>query len=228
MSSINSVEDLYQLAKNDIKGKPGSIMIYVDGIPHVSSSNDIVGNCLQEWLPAWFKDNGLHLIANEETQKFPDFTAIFGEKRVAMDIKCWNYGKTPAFDLANFDSFYRTTWSDPSKIFAKYLIIGYEPNAHGFKIMDVFLKNMWEIMSNTTKYPIGLQVKQGSPYAMRPSNFLKKKDKMFKSPEELVCAVRDTRDMFPSNHSLLNFSSDEWYNRLIREINQQHRSTWDF
>lgn len=181
-NTIRSLDDLYKLASNDIKGKEGNILIVVNNIPQTSKSNDIIGNCLQEWLPAWFKDNGLNLESNEHTQKFPDFIAHFDDKSYDMDIKCWNYNKRPSFDIANLDSFYTTTWSDPSKIFAKYLIIGYTPTRHGFKITDIFLKNLWEITSKSTKYPIGLQVKKNKPYAIRPCDFVKKPNEVFNDP----------------------------------------------
>lgn len=215
---ISSLEELYELALSDIKGKPGSIVIYVDGIPKVSHSNDIIGNCLQEWLPAWFIDHGLDLKATAQTQKFPDFTADFGDKTYSMDIKCWNYNNTPAFDLANFDSFYRTTWSDPSKIFAKYLAISYKPTDHGFSIADIFLKSIWEITGPSRKYPIGLQVKQNNPYAIRPCNFTNAAIPTFKSPAEFIKAIYDTRKIFNEAPERYEYTPEEWLEKLMLEI----------
>lgn len=221
-SKIKSLDELYQLALSDIKGKPGSIMIYVDGIPQVSHTNDIIGNCLQEWLPAWFKDHGLDMQETEKTQEFPDFTANFGNEHYPMDIKCWNYDNSPAFDLANFDSFYRTTWNDPIKIFAKYLIIGYRPTSHGFEIVDIFLKNIWDITSKSSRgqYPIGLQVKQSRPYAIRPYNFVKKPGASFKNANEFVKAIYDTRIKFPSNG--YDFTPNQWLDKIQSEIAYQN------
>jgi len=72
---LKSLEELYNKAVADIKGEKGVIQITIGGIPKISKSNDIVGNCVQEWIPQWLEDNGLKLEANNKSQVFPDFTA---------------------------------------------------------------------------------------------------------------------------------------------------------
>lgn len=49
----------------------------------------MIGNCLQEWFPNWFKYLGVNVLPGANTQAFPDFVA--------------------AFDLANFQNFLETT-----------------------------------------------------------------------------------------------------------------------
>ena len=214
---ITTIKELSNLLMRDIYQKQGSIMIYVGGIPQVSQSNDIVGNCLQEWLPAWFKDNGLNLTPNPHTQEFPDFIAHFEEGDVAMDIKCWNYEKRPAFDIANFNSFYKVIYNNPSKLFAKYLTIGYTPNAHGFIIEYVDVKNLWDILGPSKKYPIGLQVKSGRPYAIRPINFKDENAESFGELRSLIHAVKETRELFRSE-DINDFTPDEWLTKVLGYI----------
>ena len=48
---LQSLEQLYEKALNDIKGEKGVITINIGGIPKISRSNDIIGNCVQEWIP---------------------------------------------------------------------------------------------------------------------------------------------------------------------------------
>lgn len=217
-NKIKSLDELYQLALRDIKGQQGSIVIYVANIPQVSQTNDIIGNSLQEWLPAWFKDNGLELQPNKSTQKFPDFTAIFeDDDNVEMDIKCWNADNTPAFDLANFESFYQVVYNSPDKIFAKYLVIGYKPNKHGFTIDEIYLKNMWEMTSNTPTKPINLQLKRERPYAIRPYNFSRNPDSCFEGPIAMVNAIRQAVEIYPLETEL-PFTPDEWYAKMVRVI----------
>lgn len=157
-------------------------------MPKISKSNDIIGNCVQEWIPQWLEDNGLDLESNPSTQSFPDFTATIDGKEYDMEVKYWNYDNSPAFDLTNFDGFYREIYDDPRKLNAKYLIFGYRPTRHGFEIMDIYLKNIWDITAPTKSYPIGLQNKQGKIYALRPTLFHKKREKRFPSMKEFVLA----------------------------------------
>lgn len=214
-NNIESLDDLSKLLGAEVYKKQGSIMIYVGGIPQISHSNDIVGNSLQEWLPAWFSDNGLDLTPNEHTQAFPDFMAHFKNENIPMDIKCWNFNAQPAFDIANFDSFYRTTYTDPEKITAKYLVIGYKPNEHGFTIEYVDLKDLWELLGKTKTKPMNLQVKQGKPYAIRPINF-RKPENAFNDVEEMLKAIKATRDQYPNKD--LGYTSDDWFEKVSSHL----------
>lgn len=207
MKKLNSLEEIYDLAIKKIKDQMGVITITIGGIPQISSSNDIIGNCIQEWIPQWLEDNGLELKENPHSQRFPDFIATLDGNEYAMEVKCWNGINSPAFDLANFDGFYRAVYADPTMLNAKYLIFSYEPTLHGFKITDIFLKNIWEITRASRNYPIGLQVKQGSPYAIRPFPFHRNPSGSFSSRKEFVEAIQSTRKMFPLDNMI---DSDVW------------------
>lgn len=198
--TFNSLEDLYDFAVQDIKDQLGTITIQIGGVPKISKSNDIIGNCVQEWIPQWLEDNGLELESNQHTQQFPDFTALLGGKRYDMEVKCWNCTNPPGFDLANFDGFYRSIYTDPKKLNAKYLIFGYKPTTHGFRIENIYLKNIWELTKPASKYPIGLQVKQNRPYAIRPFGFHKRPEDSFKNRKEFVRGIQQTRIQFPSDN----------------------------
>ena len=211
---LQSLEELYNKAINDIKGEKGVITITIGGIPKISKSNDIIGNCVQEWIPQWLEDNGLKLETNNKTQSFPDFTANINGKKYDMEVKCWNYDNAPAFDIANFDGFYREIYLCPKKLYAKYLIFGYKPIKHGFTIENIYLKNLWEITS-PGKYPIGLQVKQGSPYAIRPCAFHNNPDKAFANIHEFINAICETRKIFPIREMI---EPKLWYDTVIKSI----------
>lgn len=204
---LNSLEELYSKALKEIKGEKGVITINIGGIPKTSHSNDIIGNCVQEWIPQWLEDNGLKLEKNENSQKFPDFTANINGSVYDMEVKCWNYENSPAFDIANFDGFYREIFTNPGKLHAKYLIFAYTPNKHGFQVDNIYLKNLWEITSPTRQYPIGLQVKQGRPYAIRPFPFHKTPERSFSNIGDFVDAIFKTRKMFIQNGVI---EPDEW------------------
>ena len=215
MMNLHSLEELYEKALNDIKGEKGVITINIAGIPKTSNSNDIIGNCVQEWIPQWLEDNGLKMEANDRSQVFPDFSAEIDGKIIDMEVKSWNYGNSPAFDISNFDGFYREIYSHPKKLYAKYLIFGYTPIKHGFRLDDIFLKNIWEITGKARSYPIGLQVKQGHPYAIRPFAFHKYPNRAFSSLEGFVRAVYETRKLFPFEEMI---NPEIWLQTVLKAV----------
>ena len=216
VEKIKTLEELATVLDKELKNKQGSIMVYLDGVPKISHTNDIIGNCLQEWLPARFIDLGLDLEPNPHTQEFPDFIAHFDNYTIPMDIKCWNYDRSPAFDIANFDSFYKETYEKPDKLLGKYLVLGYSPNKHGFLIKYVGLKSLWELMGPGKNYPIKLQVKRGNPYAIRPIN-IKNYSKGFDNIYSLLQAVRDTRKLF-SSPLIDELPPDKWYTDIVNGL----------
>jgi len=212
---LTSLEALHEKALNEIKGEKGVITINIGGIPKISRSNDIVGNCVQEWIPQWLEDNGLHLEANDKSQVFPDFTAVIDGKKYGIGIKCWNYQNSPGFDNANFDGFYREVFTQPKKLYATYLIFGYTPNKHGFEINNIYLKKVWDITSSTKSRPLGLQVKQGQPYAIRPFPFHTTPERAFTNVLEFIEAIYSTRKLFPKPNMI---DPDEWKEKLMVEL----------
>lgn len=216
--SIKSLEQLFKITKEKLEGQHGTISITFANRTHIYTGNDVIGNCLQEWLPEWFKFLGVDIQSGEGTQSFPDFVANFDDKKYDMEVKAWNINNAPAFDLANIQSFLETTYTSPGKLNAQYFILGYKPQddgfSQGFIVQKVFLKHIWEITSSTNKYPIGLQVKRNMPYAMRPYNFNRNADKAFKSKIEFLTAVKEAFEMFPN--PALKFSPDEWFNKVSK------------
>ena len=47
---LRSLEELHEKAIKEIKGEKGVITINIAGIPKISRSNDVIGNCVQEWI----------------------------------------------------------------------------------------------------------------------------------------------------------------------------------
>ncbi|MCP1640394.1 hypothetical protein J2T50_002133 [Streptococcus gallinaceus] len=210
MEKINTIEQLYEYTKKRLEGKHGNITINFANHPIVYSGNDIIGNSLQEWLPAWFKHLQVDIQAGEHTQEFPDFVARFGGNQYDVEVKAWNYTNPPGFDIANFHSFIQQTYKSPGKLNAYFIILGYTPAndgfSKGFTVEKVYLKRIWEITNKAQKYPIGLQVKRESPYAIRPCAFHKKDS--FRSKEEFIDAIYETFKMFPNDK--LEITPEAW------------------
>lgn len=214
---INNIEELFRITQDRLEGQHGTITINFANRSHVYSGNDVIGNCLQEWLPNWFEHLGVDIRPGDNTQSFPDFVANFENISYDVEVKAWNYNNSPAFDIANFSSFLATTYESPGKLDASYFILGYKPMddgfSQGFLVEKVYLKHIWEITSRSTKYPIGLQVKRGQPYAMRPFNFARNEMGSFTNKTEFINAVKNTFELFPN--AVIPFSPDEWLDRVL-------------
>lgn len=209
MARITSIDELFQYTKEQLEGKQGNITINFANHPIVYSGNDIIGNSLQEWLPSWFTYLEVDIKPGEHTQEFPDFVANFDGNQYDVEVKAWNCNNSPAFDIANFHSFLNQTFKSPSKLNAYFIILGYKPNegfSKGFTVEQVYLKRIWEITNKSQKYPIGLQVKRDTPYAIRPCAFHRKES--FKNREEFIEAIYKAFKLFPS--SVLHFTAEEW------------------
>lgn len=215
---IKDLETLFDVTQERLENQHGNIMINFANRTHIYSGNDVIGNCLQEWLPNWFQYLGVDIRAGGGTQAFPDFIASFADKLYDVEVKAWNMENAPGFDLANFQSFLVTTYKTPSKLNARYFILGYMPDrdefSEGFIVKKVFFKHIWEITGPSKKYPIGIQVKRGMPYALRPYNFYKRPNDNFGCKENLLKAIKETFDLFP--HDNLPFTSDQWYEKVTQ------------
>lgn len=213
---INSIEELYQVSRQRLENQHGTITINFANRSHVYTGNDVIGNCLQEWLPEWFRHLGADIQETEDTQRFPDFRAYFGNKKYDVEIKAWNIDRSPAFDIANFYSFIETTYDSPNKLDAYYIILGYEP-AHdgftqGFTVKKIFLKNIWEIMGPSDTHKLTLQVKRGQPYAMRPCSFHKSPKNSFQSRCAFITAVYEAYKQHPNSHNKI--TADQWLKQV--------------
>ena len=209
-TQINFMDSLRDMAKKELVGRKGSIIINYAGETVQYMNNDIIGNALQAWLPVWFQRNDVELINNEHTQEFPDFIAVDGENHYDVEIKCWNYNASPAFDLANFHSLINVLYVNPRKIMADYLILPYQPTEHGFEVVDVYLKKIWEITKPSRNYPIGLQVKRDQPYAVRPFPFHRQPENSFSNRKEFVEALAETLKLFPPKNDVPYEDAEDW------------------
>lgn len=222
MPTINSIEELYNISRERLENQQGTITINFANRSHVYTGNDVIGNCLQEWLPEWFRFIGANIQQTEQTQAFPDFTAYFNDLKYDVEIKAWHISRAPAFDIANFYSFLETTYDSPSKLDAYYIILGYEPAQDGFSqgfiVRRIFLKKIWEITGPSDKHKIKLQVKRNQPYALRPSSFHTAPENAFRNRDEFIQAVYEAYKLYPNE--AFTFTADEWLERVQSYTNQ--------
>lgn len=75
--TFNTLNELYNLSKEKLEGQHGTITITFANRNHVYTGNDVIGNCLQEWLPDWFQFLGVDIHPGSGTQVFPELHIDF-------------------------------------------------------------------------------------------------------------------------------------------------------
>jgi hypothetical protein len=162
----------------DILSQKGKIKLEFAGIKMLVKKNDIVGSVIQEWFQKILDQQKIFNIPNKATQKFPDFylkkTTIkpgYSATEGLCEIKSYNAVKTPAFDIANYDSYIEKLNSDVAILDTKYIIFAYKFEKGELSITNVYCKNIWEISGETEKESLKCQIKKGQVYNIRPVSF---------------------------------------------------------
>ena len=190
----------------------GFITFTLNNINVTIDTTDTVGVTLQSWIKHYFLKNNIYFRENSNSQEFPDFYLGASPDSNLLEIKAFNYSKTPAFDIANFDSYCDSVLKKPYILDADYLIFGYNMNINGeITINDIWLKKIWEIAGKSEKYPLKVQEKRGVIYNIRPNtNFKKYEQPPFNSKEDFIKAIYDTIFIYKGKDI-----AKEWYDKLL-------------
>lgn len=199
---------LKKLKKAGIVGAEGEISLSLLNVKVDISDKSAIGNLLQEWLGQWMTINNIYHRSNENTQMPPDFYLSPNENTDWLEIKTFDYSKSPNFDVANFDAYVRDIKNKPFRLDADYLIMGYSLNNGIVKINDIWLKKVWEITCPSGEYALRTQVKQGKIYNIRPYNFKSNSDgfRPFANRLDFVNAIKNTLAKYRDNQT----EADEW------------------
>lgn len=145
-TKITALELYTELVDNfKIKYKIGSVEIKLGNITAKYNGKDAIGDLLQEWLGEWMKSKKYYFRTKENTQEFPDFLLSESDTKDFLELKTFNANASPAFDIANFDSYCTSLLSIPERIEADYLIFSYKMENAGLSIDNVWLKKVWEM-----------------------------------------------------------------------------------
>ncbi|MFL2950585.1 MAG: NgoBV family restriction endonuclease [Candidatus Thalassarchaeaceae archaeon] len=177
----------------------GKITLSLGGLKIRVREADSVGNLLQEWFGAWAQENQFRIEPQADTQVFPDF--YVGDEKAYLEVKAWRKENSPAFDIANFDSYCESILVTPERIYADYLIFSYEIDDDGnLSIKDVYLKKIWEITTESGERPLKVQVKRDIFYNIRPANWVSERAqyKPFSNKDEFIKALFDTKSQYSS------------------------------
>lgn len=163
------------LNKFKITEKIGSIEITLGNISAKYNGKDAIGDLLQEWLGQWMKNKKYYFRTRKNTQTFPDFLLSESDTENFLELKTFNADASPAFDVANFDSYCTSLLEIPERIEADYLIISYKMINTELTIDNIWLKKVWEITSPSGPDAIKIQRKRGQIYNLRPCTWYSKR-----------------------------------------------------
>lgn len=142
-------------------------------------------------------------------------------ENLLLEVKAWNALNSPAFDLANFESYIQTIEEDPLKLDAYYLIMGYIADQGKIKINDIYLKNIWEVTGKGRNTPLTIQRKRGVIYNIRPVNFPKESANPYNDKLDFLNAIKETM----VNYNTEKKDMDAWLNHVVTEYNKNTQST---
>jgi NgoBV restriction endonuclease len=196
-----TASEIYNILLNEFKIKEqiGSVEITLGGISAKYNGKDAIGDLLQEWLGEWLIQNGFYFRQPINTQAFPDFLLTESANSGFLELKTFNADASPAFDIANFDSYCTSLLFIPERIDADYLILSYKMIDAQLSIDNIWLKKVWEMTSPSGPDPIKLQVKRNQIYNIRPCTWYSNKLKFepFENKSDFLNAISETHNSYP-------------------------------
>lgn len=184
-----------QLSGLNLSRLTGRITFNLAGVSVDIDTTDTVGITLQAWLKQYMLDNNIYFSEPHNTQEFPDFFLDDQHPYQNMlEVKAFNYDRTPAFDIANFESYCSSVKEKTYRLDADYLIFGYNMNNLGdISVKKIWLHKIWEIAGDSERYPLKTQVKRGMIYNIRPNTAFKTGNRgPFRCKEEFLYAIYAT------------------------------------
>lgn len=210
-----TAKEIHDLLLNEFKIKEqiGSVEIILGGISAKYKGKDAIGDLLQEWLGEWLIQNNFYFRTRPNTQDFPDFLLAEDDKSGFLEVKSFNANATPAFDIANFDSYNKSLLKKPERLDADYLIFAYKMENSVLSIDNLWLMKVWEMAGTSGTNPVNMQTKNSQPYNLRPIKWYAKtpKNKPFPDKMSFLNAISETLGKY--SHSTGSYS-ENWLDRV--------------
>lgn len=216
VTALNIYNELVENFK--IKNKIGRIEIRLGDITAKYNGKDAIGDLLQEWIGEWMKSKNYYFRTKVNTQEFPDFLLSESDTSNFLEIKTFHANASPAFDIANFDSYCTSLLNLPERIDTDYLILSYTMENTALKIDNVWLKKVWEMASPSRPNPIKLQTKRGQIYNLRPCTWYSKRLKHhpFSDKMSFLKALAQTH----TNYEQCKGYRDNWIKNVLKKYEQ--------
>lgn len=214
---ICTAAQIYQkLIDADIKKASGKITIEFMEIETLVKEANGIGDLFQEWLGIWLKENNIDVNGNIYTQEPPDFYIIPQDRTKGwLEVKTFVDGRSPAFDIANFEAYCDSLRTKAYRLNADYLIFAYSLLDGELKIKKLWLKKVWEITGGSEEYAVKVQQKRKVINNIRPVNWIstspRVKYKPFNSKENFVLALNKTLKSYARSE----INKDRWLVEVI-------------
>lgn len=233
-----TIDDLHKNLKKSLSegSVTGKITVNLGGIESIISGKDAVGHLMQEWFFDWCKQNEFKVIPNPSTQRFPDyFIDHVNNPKGMLEIKNFDVKKTPAFDVADFYAFIETLPNDIEKLYADYIVFGYDLKNNGdLSIPNIWKMKVWELVGKSRENNVTCQIRKktcrdnsnkclqngnvdlkGRLQKLRPYNFkVEDSSNKFNNALEFLIALQVLLD---HNHN----TKDE-YSNWLKNVKEAH------
>lgn len=202
----NVSKEIFTKLLSQLPSLSGGTIFTLGTISKPIKGKDGLGGLIEEWVGAWAKLNKISIydpkVEEGISQEFPDY--YVGDcKDGYLEIKSFNSERSPAFDIANFESYCESLAANPHKLFSDYLIFSYKLDGAKLKIINIWLKKIWEITCASKEFPLRTQNKRNVIYNIRPGSFQSlgknKRYQTFTDPKEFVDALYETEKKYNGN-----------------------------
>ncbi|MDR3185835.1 MAG: NgoBV family restriction endonuclease [Christensenellaceae bacterium] len=206
-----------KLKAKHIIGARGKISLELLDLSIDINDKSATGNLLQEWLGAWMRHNNIYFRIDANTQVFPDFYLSDDNTTDLLEVKTFDYSKSPNFDVAPFDAYVDSLKTKQYRLDADYLILGYILKNGVLIIKDIWLKKIWEITCPAQELPLRVQRKRGKIYNIRPYNFKSHSlgFQPFATKEYFVNAIKRTLQQYPMRTE----DPESWFREVASSYN---------
>ncbi len=210
--------EIYDLLLNKFKitEQIGSIEIILGGVSAKYDGKDAIGDLLQEWLSEWLRQNNFYFRQPTNTQEFPDFLLTEDDRSGFLEVKSFNANASPAFDIANFDSYNKSLLIRPERLDADYLVFAYKMVDAVLSVDNLWLMKVWEMAGTSGTNPVNVQTKNGQPYNLRPIKWYAKsaRNKPFADKVAFLNAISNALEKYPYSTSSY---SENWLEKVKKK-----------
>ena len=176
---------------------------------YVSFSEVIVTELISQWVEDWLKKYGIDYALNDLTSDWLEIKSFTG---------------SPNFDVAAFRSFINLVIEKPWKLHSKHLLIKYKMEDGVVTVEQFGLKNLWEICSTSSTWPVKVQYKNKVIVNIRPSVWYSDRADFspFESLEDFLAAIEETIYQYPDTRTTIAL---HWKEKLMKSYQNHYGRT---
>ena len=202
------IEDICCELSKDLLGLQFSEKLKV-GNYYVSFSEVIVTELISQWVEDWLKNYGIDYALNDLTSDWLEIKSFTG---------------SPNFDVAAFRSFINLVIEKPWKLHSKHLLIKYKMEDGVVTVEQFWLKNLWEICSTSSTWPVKVQYKNKVIVNIRPSVWYSDRADFspFESLEDFLAAIEETIYQYPDTRTTIAL---HWKEKLMKSYQNHYGRT---